>query len=122
MQVVRQVNVSYQDQSVEYLNELEYINGLVFANVYLTDTVVVINPEDGNVISLIDLSGLRPEKIFRSKVKCSTASHMTRSTTGFTLLAKTGSTSTRSGYYPKARSLRLRLNNLLAQHVEAHLF
>ena len=62
MQVVRQVNVSYQDQSVEYLNELEYINGLVFANVYLTDTVVVINPEDGNVISLIDLSGLRPEK------------------------------------------------------------
>ena len=33
MQVVRQVNVSYQGQSVEYLNELEFINGLIFANI-----------------------------------------------------------------------------------------
>lgn len=62
MHVARQVNVSYQGQPVEYLNELEYINGLIFANIYLTDTVVAINPEDGNVVSLIDLTGLRPEK------------------------------------------------------------
>ena len=62
MQVVRQVNVSYQGQSVEYLNELEYINGLIFANIYMTDSIVTINPEDGGVISLIDLTGLRPEQ------------------------------------------------------------
>lgn len=62
MQVVRQVNVSYQGQSVEYLNELEFINGLIFANVYLTDTIVAVNPDDGNVVSLIDLTGLRPEQ------------------------------------------------------------
>lgn len=62
MQVVRQVNVSYQGQSVEYLNELEYINGLIFANIYMTDSIVAINPEDGGVISLIDLTGLRPEQ------------------------------------------------------------
>ena len=61
-QIVRQVNVSYQGQPVEYLNELEYINGLIFANIYLTDTIVAINPEDGSVVSLIDLTGLRPEQ------------------------------------------------------------
>jgi len=62
MQVMRQVNVSYQGQPMEYLNELEYINGMIFANIYLTDTIVAVNPEDGNVISLIDLTGLRPEQ------------------------------------------------------------
>lgn len=61
-QVVRQVKVTYQQQPVERLNELEYIKGMVFANIYLTDTVAVINPEDGSVVSLIDLSGLRPEQ------------------------------------------------------------
>jgi len=47
---------------VEYLNELEFINGLIFANIYLTDTIVAVNPDDGNVVSLIDLTGLRPEQ------------------------------------------------------------
>ncbi|HPR35905.1 MAG TPA: glutaminyl-peptide cyclotransferase [Anaerolineaceae bacterium] len=62
MHVVRQVNVSYQGQPVEYLNELEYINGTIFANIYLTDTIVAIDPDDGSVVSLIDLTGLRPEQ------------------------------------------------------------
>lgn len=61
-QIIRQVNVSYQGQPVEYLNELEYINGLIFANIYMTDSIVAINPEDGNIVSLIDLTGLRPEQ------------------------------------------------------------
>jgi len=61
MQVVRQVNVTYQGQPVEYLNELETINGTIFANIYLTDSIVAINPADGSVVSLIDLTGLRPE-------------------------------------------------------------
>ena len=62
LHVVRQVNVSYQGQPLEYLNELEYINGKIFANIYLTDTIVAINPEDGSIVSLIDLTGLRPEQ------------------------------------------------------------
>lgn len=62
MQVVRQVNVSYEGQPVEYLNELETINGTIFANIYLTDSIVAINPADGTVISWIDLKGLRPEQ------------------------------------------------------------
>ena len=62
MQVVRQVRVSYQGQPVEYLNELEFIKGTIFANIYLTDTIAAIDPQDGNVLSLIALSGLRPEQ------------------------------------------------------------
>jgi len=61
LHVVRQVNVTYQGQPVEYLNELEFINGLIFANIYMTDSIVAINPDDGSVVSLIDLTGLRPE-------------------------------------------------------------
>ncbi len=62
VQVVRQVNVSYQGQPLEYLNELEYINGTLFANIYLTDTIIAIDPDDGSIISLVDLTGLRPEQ------------------------------------------------------------
>jgi len=62
MQVVRQVRVSYQGQPVEYLNELEFIKGTIFANIYLTETIAAIDPQDGNVLSLIALSGLRPEQ------------------------------------------------------------
>ena len=40
------------------LNELEYINGEVYANVWLTDTIVRIDPETGRVLGRIDLTGL----------------------------------------------------------------
>jgi glutamine cyclotransferase len=47
---------------VEKLNELEYINGEVWANVYTTDTIVRINPKNGAITAKIDLSGLlKPE-------------------------------------------------------------
>ena len=40
------------------LNELEYINGEVYANVWLTDTIVRIDPATGKVLGRIDLTGL----------------------------------------------------------------
>lgn len=40
------------------LNELEYINGKLYANVYLTDFVLVIDPNTGKVLENIDCSGL----------------------------------------------------------------
>jgi len=41
------------------LNELEYINGQVYANVWPTDSIAVIDPSDGRVAAWLDLSGLR---------------------------------------------------------------
>ncbi|MEQ9423126.1 MAG: glutaminyl-peptide cyclotransferase [Cyclobacteriaceae bacterium] len=43
-----------QDQ----LNELEYIDGLIYANVYQTDFIITIDPQTGKITSEIDLKGL----------------------------------------------------------------
>lgn len=40
------------------LNELEYINGFIYANQYMTDYILKINPETGRVLGKIDCSGL----------------------------------------------------------------
>lgn len=43
---------------VSQLNELEYINGEIFANIWQTNTILRINPADGQVTGVIDLTGL----------------------------------------------------------------
>lgn len=47
---------------VSNLNELEYINGLVYANVFMTDRIAVVDPSSGKVLSYIDLTGLLKEE------------------------------------------------------------
>ncbi|WP_432712003.1 glutaminyl-peptide cyclotransferase [Pedobacter sp.] len=47
---------------VDQLNELEYIDGKIYANVYQTDNIVIINPQSGAIERYIDLSNLLPEK------------------------------------------------------------
>lgn len=59
---VRRIQVTYQGQPVNNINELEYINGEIFANIWQTDTIVRISPATGQVIGLIDLSQLRTPK------------------------------------------------------------
>jgi glutamine cyclotransferase len=47
---------------VSNLNELEYVHGLILANVWKTDMIAQISPETGEVVGWIDLRGLlRPE-------------------------------------------------------------
>lgn len=43
---------------VKSLNELEWINGQIFANIYLTTRIARISPEDGHVTGWLDLAGL----------------------------------------------------------------
>jgi len=43
------------------LNELEYIDGKIYANVYTKDYIVVIDPKTGAVLEKIDMSTLYPE-------------------------------------------------------------
>lgn len=56
---VRRVRVEEKGRPIRGLNELEYVGGEVFANVYPTDWIVRIAPKDGRVLGWIDLSGLR---------------------------------------------------------------
>lgn len=58
--VVRTIAVSAAGKPVERLNELEWIKGEIFANVWQTDQVVRIDPATGIVRGLVDLSGLLP--------------------------------------------------------------
>jgi glutamine cyclotransferase len=55
---VRKVQVANNKGIINYLNELEYINGTIFANVYTTNLIVQIEPETGKVISEINLEGI----------------------------------------------------------------
>jgi len=45
---------------IDQLNELEFIQGEIYANVWHSDRIARINPRDGRVIAWIDLSGLLP--------------------------------------------------------------
>ncbi len=53
---------------LEDLNELEYVNGEIYANVWQTDRIVRISPETGQVTGWIDLSGLLKTKDHRYPV------------------------------------------------------
>ena len=59
----RYVDVKMDGRPVRNLNELEYIDGKVWANIYMTDMIVIINPADGTVEASIDCSGLLPRKL-----------------------------------------------------------
>ena len=56
--VIRRVSVTLDGEPVHQLNELEYINGEVWANVWMTDHIMRIDPDTGNVTGVVDLSGL----------------------------------------------------------------
>jgi glutamine cyclotransferase len=45
---------------IESLNELEFIDGKIYANVYTTDTILIINPENGAVEGRVNLKGIFP--------------------------------------------------------------
>ena len=55
--------VTLNDRPVRWLNELEYIDGKVWANVYTTDEIVIINPKNGKVEGVIDCRGLLPKSL-----------------------------------------------------------
>lgn len=59
----RKLTVRLNGRSVNDLNELEYIDGKIWANVYLTDLIVIVNPADGNVEATVDCSGLLPSRL-----------------------------------------------------------
>ncbi len=56
----RRLVVKLDETPVRYLNELEYIDGRIWANVYMSDEIVIINPKNGRVEGVIDCKGLLP--------------------------------------------------------------
>ena len=57
------LNVTLDGRPLRYLNELEWIDGRIWANVYMTEMIVVINPDSGKVEKRIDCRGLLPARL-----------------------------------------------------------
>jgi glutaminyl-peptide cyclotransferase len=60
---VGKIQVTADGQPVQELNELEYIHGEIYANIFETDRIARISPATGKVTAWIDLSGLRPASL-----------------------------------------------------------
>ena len=58
--VERSITVTLRGKKVAYLNELEYIKGEIWANIYGTDQIVRIDPATGAVNAVINCTGLLP--------------------------------------------------------------
>jgi glutaminyl-peptide cyclotransferase len=48
------------NKPVESLNELEFVDGKIYANVQRQDRIAIIQPDSGEVTGWIDLAGLKP--------------------------------------------------------------
>jgi glutamine cyclotransferase len=58
----RRINVADESGPVAMLNELEYVKGTIYANVWKTDRIVLIDPETGKVTGWLDLTGILPKE------------------------------------------------------------
>ena len=55
---IRRIQVCNEYNVVKNINELEYIKGEIWANIWTTDNLVIIDPKSGKVTGEVDLSGL----------------------------------------------------------------
>ncbi len=55
---VASIKVTANGRPVDNLNELEWVKGRIYANIWLTDRIAIIDPGNGHVVGWIDLDGL----------------------------------------------------------------
>lgn len=58
LQIVKSIAVSENGYAKDYLNELEYINGFIYANVWTTNSIVKIDVNSGKIVSKLNLTSL----------------------------------------------------------------
>jgi glutaminyl-peptide cyclotransferase len=58
LEVKKSISVFNNDVPLMNINELEFIKGEIYANIWQTDTIVRINPKNGKIKGFIDLRGL----------------------------------------------------------------
>ena len=59
--MINYINVYAGSNKIKSLNELEYIDGKIYANIWQKDAIAIINPSNGYVEAILDLSKLRKE-------------------------------------------------------------
>jgi glutaminyl-peptide cyclotransferase len=58
LKVVKTLNVTFNGSSALYMNELEFIDGYLYANIWTTNNIAKIDPRTGIIVGIIDLSSL----------------------------------------------------------------
>lgn len=53
--------VRNEGRPVQHINELEWIDGKIWANVYMTNEIVIIDPSDGHIEGIIDFTGIESQ-------------------------------------------------------------
>ena len=59
---VKRLQVKWDNIPVSNINELEYINGKIFANIWMTDYIAIICPKTGAITNILDLQDLNKDQ------------------------------------------------------------
>ena len=59
--VTRTIDVTTDTGAVNYINELELVDGFIYANIWETKYIVKINPANGKVVAVADFTGIREQ-------------------------------------------------------------
>jgi len=65
---LRRITVKSGNRPIDQINELEWIDGEIYANVWQTDFILRINPTTGAVTGIIDMTGLLDQSTGQSDV------------------------------------------------------
>lgn len=63
MNVVGTLTVTDEGVGVKWLNELEWVDGVIYANVFTTECIAQIDSGTGRVIGWVEMQGLRGEAV-----------------------------------------------------------
>jgi len=62
LKVINKIKVTKEGKSVKDINELEWVGHFIYANVWMKDEIIKIDPETGKVIASIDCSKIYPNR------------------------------------------------------------
>jgi glutamine cyclotransferase len=60
LQEKKRINVHDGNRPIDQLNELEWVRGEIYANIWRSDRIARISPADGSIVGWIDLTGILP--------------------------------------------------------------
>ncbi len=60
--LIREIHICDNREPIDSLNELEYVNGLIYSNIWMNNKIAQIDSKTGKVLGYLDLSSLIPDK------------------------------------------------------------
>lgn len=96
--LVRKIEVTLEGRPRDQLNELEWVDGVIYANIYQQDEIVRIDPDSGQITGVMDLSALREKFDFEDAEELNGIAHD----------PKTGHLWVTGKYWPKMFEIELK--------------